>query len=133
MAKSEEYEIQCMVIEWAELESRHPNCQGLKSLFATLNGIRLPIGLAVKAKKMGNKSGVPDLMLPCARGGYGGLWIELKTAIGTVSGNQKEWIEHLNTQGYHAVVCRGFTETISVLKDYVTGRIKKGRQKRGDE
>jgi hypothetical protein len=129
--KSEEYEIQCMVIEWAELESRHRNCQGLKKLFSTLNGIKLTIGQAVKAKKAGNRKGVTDLILPCVRGGYCGLWIELKTATGSVSPEQKEEIEYLNAEGYHAVVCRGFTETISVLKDYVTGRIKKTKQKRG--
>ena len=122
--KQEEHDTQCALFRWELTERvRHPE---LKYMFSTLNGIKLTIGQAVKAKKAGNKKGVLDIWLPVKRGQYSGLIIELKKEVGgTVSKEQKEWIVFLNEQGFKAVVCRGFMETVSELLAYLSmGKIK---------
>ena len=42
------------------------------------NGMRLPIGVAVKLKKMGYSKGTPDIMIFEPNKKYHGLFIELK-------------------------------------------------------
>lgn len=46
-------------------------------------------------KRAGVRSGVPDLCLPAPRGGYHGLYIEMKTEKGRTSHEQDWWGEHL--------------------------------------
>jgi len=43
---------------------------------------------AQKLKKEGVKRGIPDIFLPCARGGSHGLFIEMKARDGKVSEEQ---------------------------------------------
>ena len=51
-----EYQEQCRVAEY--MRTFYSNIL----FFATGNGLKLPIGLAVKFKRMGNNRGVPDLV-----------------------------------------------------------------------
>lgn len=75
----------------------------------------------------GLKTGVPDICLPCARGAYHGLYIELKRRKGgTVSANQREWIDALNKAGYMATVCKGFEEAVNAIMEYLT--LKEGEK-----
>jgi hypothetical protein len=75
----------------------------------------------------GLKTGVPDICLPCARGAYHGLYIELKRRKGgTVSENQSEWIDALNKAGYMATVCKGFEEAVNAIMEYLT--LKEGEK-----
>lgn len=72
-------------------------------------------------KRMGLKSGVPDLHLPVARGKYHSLYIELKrTKGGRVSDNQKWWIDRLNEQNNLAVVCYGWEQAKDVICGYLS-------------
>lgn len=71
-----EFELQCALMQWRDLNiHRLPE---LRWLFATFNGIRVSIGLAVKMKRMGNVKGIADVIMPCSRRGYHSLYIELK-------------------------------------------------------
>src|SRR5690606_17280878 len=63
--------------------------------------------------------GVPDYLLPLARGGYAGLAIELKTATGRPSPAQRAWLAHLEGQGWRAVVVRGWEQAWDVVRDYM--------------
>lgn len=77
---------------------------------------------AARFKAQGVKAGVPDIFLPCARGGYHGLYIELKrTKGGKISAAQKEWIDALRGQGYKVIVCYGFDEAREVIISYLEG------------
>lgn len=71
-----EFELQCALMQWRDLNI--PRLPALRWLFATFNGIRVNIGLAVKMKRMGNVKGIADVILPVARRGYHALCIELK-------------------------------------------------------
>jgi len=109
------------VMQWAEV------CKGMCPELALLvhipnGGLRDPI-VAVKLKREGVKKGFPDLFLPVPRGQYHGLMIELKRVKGgVVKPEQKQWLDHLNAQGYRAVVCKGADEAIKEIENYLRGK-----------
>ena len=106
------------VFLWASMEERaYPE---LAMLYAIPNGGKRAIKTAIALKAQGVKSGVPDMCLPVARGGYHGLYIELKRQKGgVVSETQKSWITALNTQGYKAIICHGAEEAIEQIRGYL--------------
>ena len=70
-------------------------------------------------KRLGLRSGVPDLLFPVPRGDYGCLFIELKRQKdGRVSPMQKWWIDKLNKAGNYAVVCEGWEKASKVIEWY---------------
>ena len=72
-----------------------------------------------KLKKTGLKNGIPDLFVPMPNNNYHGLFIELKSASGKLSDNQKIWIDKLNINGYKAVVCYSLDDAIEKIKLYL--------------
>lgn len=115
--KHDEYQLQKNVFTWADLQSA--TIPELKLLNASLNGVRLTIGQAVKAKNMGMKRGFPDLFLPVARGQAHGLFIELKVGKNKLSDDQKKWKLLLEDQGYVFQVCRTLQEVVDIIKWYL--------------
>lgn len=91
----------------------------LALLYHIPNGGKRDAKTATILKRQGVKAGVPDLHLPVARGGYHGLYIELKVGDNTTTKKQKDWIRELNKQGYLAVVCYGWDEAAKQLLDYL--------------
>jgi VRR-NUC domain len=66
------------------------------------------------------KSGVPDVCLPIARGGYHALYIELKRETGgTVGPAQRWWQEALRGVGNASEICRGARAAEAVLERYL--------------
>lgn len=118
-----EYAAQCAVIAWCNLadQSKYP---GVRLIYAIPNGsyfggdavTRARRGARMKAQ--GVKPGVPDLCLPVARGGWHGLYIEMKAPKGRATHEQAAWIIDLTDQGYKAVVCHGHKEAISAVQEY---------------
>lgn len=109
---------QAMLFEWARLmEHKHPE---LKLLFAIPNGGYRPPKTAAILKATGVKSGVPDICLPVPRGEWAGLYIELKRRKGgTLSANQRIWLNALTEQGHMAVCCKGADEAIRTIERYL--------------
>lgn len=114
---TESVEQQCL-FRWAEFQSgRYPE---LKLLYHVPNGGSRKKSEAGRFKAEGVKAGVPDLCLPVARGGYHGLYIELKRLKHSkTSEDQKAWIAQLNEQGYCAVVCKGWEAAAKVITEYL--------------
>lgn len=109
---------QTTLFRWAALmEGRIPE---LRLLHAIPNGgSRNPVE-ARHLKEQGVKAGIPDIFLPCARGGYYGLYIEMKRRKGgRVSDEQRAMIEALRAQGYKAEVCRGWEEARDTICEYL--------------
>lgn len=73
---------------------------------------------AAHLKEQGVKPGVPDLCFPEARGGYHGLYIEMKSGKNKTTQNQKEWLELLGNNGYMTAVCYSCSEAIAVIDKY---------------
>lgn len=109
------------LITWAEVAaSRYPE---LRLLYHVPNSGGGPqhINYSRKLKAMGLKSGVPDLVLPVARQGFHGLYLELKRrAGGDVSEAQRRWHFELRQEDYRVEVCRGADAARDVLIDYLT-------------
>lgn len=77
---------------------------------------------AARMKRVGLRSGVPDLMVPVARGDYHGLFIEMKRRNFTPSkltDSQREWIYTLKANGYAAFVCAGADKAIRCVDWYM--------------
>lgn len=115
---------QAAVVSWFDLQ--YPKLS--LHLFAVPNGAwlagssRQRAALVNKMKKEGMRSGVPDLVLAIPRGGYHGLFIEMKRSKGgTVSEQQKKYMATLNEHGYLATVCRGSGSAIDEIKNYLEG------------
>jgi len=90
-------------------------------LNGSLNGVRLTIGQAVKAKKAGMKVGYPDVQLPVARQGYHCLYIEMKrTKGGRTDKIQLVWHKLLRDEGNRVEVCKGWHEARDVILNYLT-------------
>tara|TARA_R100000654_G_scaffold75059_1_gene111079 strand:- start:945 stop:1349 length:405 start_codon:yes stop_codon:yes gene_type:complete len=72
-----------------------------------------------KAKATGYVAGFPDLQICAARGGYYGLFIEIKLHRNCYASQvQKDWIDDLLDRGYLAVLCKGYDECIETLENY---------------
>lgn len=109
---------QTTLFQWAALMThRWPE---LRLLHHIPNGGSRNAIEAVRLKAQGVKPGVPDIFLPCARGSWHGLYIEMKRRKGgKVSDEQKEMIRLLIEQGYKAVVCYGWEEAKNVIVEYM--------------
>lgn len=117
--KRKESSEQMAIMQWAEM-NKSKYCE-LSLIYHVGNGGTRHIAEAANLKRQGVKAGVPDLCLPVARGGYFGLYIELKAdEKGKVSEHQKKWIEDLKKQGYMAGVCYGAEHAIRVLTKYLS-------------
>lgn len=104
----------------AELRARMPEVADL--IFHVPNGGHRVKAVAAKLKAQGVKAGIPDLVLPMARGGFFGLYIEFKATPphdAVISDSQHERIRKLNAQGYLAVVCRGHFDTMEQIRAYL--------------
>lgn len=105
------------LFQWTQYQqNRYPE---LKLLYHIPNGGKRDAKTAIALKRQGVKAGVPDLHLPVARGGYHGLYIELKVGKNKATELQKEWIADLTQQGYLAVVCYGWQEAAEQLVNYL--------------
>lgn len=108
---------QTVVMHWAAMMAgRWPE---LGLLFHIPNGGKRLKTEAARFRAAGVRSGVPDLFLPCGRGGYHGLWIEMKAIGGRVSREQEQWRKDLLEQGYMCVVCYGATAAIETIEKYM--------------
>jgi hypothetical protein len=114
---SREHAEQAAFIDWCRFSlAEHPE---LARIFAIPNGGARHKATAGRLKAEGVRAGVPDLMLPVARGGYHGLFMELKVAPNKPTPAQAEWLEWLDRQGYAARVCYGFDDLVETVEWYL--------------
>jgi len=116
-----EHDLQKAVFTWANLAKN--TMPELALMFAIPNesygNSPRDICRGAKFKAEGRKAGVPDVLLPVARGEYHGLFVEFKSKTGTVSPKQKLWLEALSKQGYLTVVLNDFNKTTELITNYI--------------
>ncbi|WP_323115127.1 VRR-NUC domain-containing protein [Pseudomonas guariconensis] len=103
-----------------ELQLRYPEAYAL--IYHVPNGGHRVKAVAAKLKGQGVKAGVPDLVLPMARGGWFGLYIEFKAQPpfdAPVSASQDAYLQALHRQGYLAIVCRGSIDAVEAIRAYL--------------
>ncbi len=105
------------LFSWAQYQcAKYPE---LALLYHIPNGGKRDARTAANLKRQGVKAGVPDLHLPVARGGYHGLYIELKVGNNKPTKLQNEWLCNLNKQDYLAIVCYGWQQAAEMLLAYL--------------
>jgi hypothetical protein len=112
-----EHDSQSAVFAWARAyETRIPE---LEMLFAVPNAGKRSIGAARYYLEEGLRSGVPDIILPCAKSGYHGLVIEMKDGKNKTTANQDKWLHNFAFYGWKVAVCYSADEAIAVLCEYL--------------
>jgi hypothetical protein len=116
--------IQAAVIRWA----RAHDDPRLRLLFHIPNGGARAGATGGRMVALGAKAGVSDLFLPVPvlTNTVGmarlvpGLWIEMKTVVGTLSTPQQRWLTAMAAQGYATAVCRSVEAAQAALTRYLT-------------
>ena len=108
---------QSIVIQWFRLNYSDyiihsiPNGTHIKSFAGRM-----------KAKAEGLTKGVSDLFVAVPRGGFGGMYIEMKDKGKTeksMTPEQKAFIHYAQWVGYKAVCCCGADQAINAIEDYI--------------
>ena len=101
-------------------------------LFSIPNGARVGgkigrDGFPVAAKILkaeGMKSGVADLMFAVPLHGFAGLYIEMKSPVGSLDPDQREFLKRRAAVGYAVEVCKSIDEFIAVVRAYINGTFR---------
>lgn len=126
LPRPKEESIHRMVAEYVKIQ--YP-----KVIFRTdfAAGIRMTIGQAVKHKRLQSSDKYPDLFLAEPRGGYAGLYLELKRdqdEVYTKKGQyredehikgQREMLQKLRDKGYMACFGLGFLDAKTIVDHYM--------------
>lgn len=120
MHQYEEQE-QIAIFQWAKLEEQtYPE---LRLMYHIPNGGQRNKATAGRLKAAGVKRGVPDICLPVPRGGYAGLYVELKAGKNRTTPEQAYWLEALASYGYFTAVCYGFEEAVKTITKYINQEV----------
>lgn len=69
-------------------------------------------------RDLGMRAGASDLLIAMPRHGFGGAWIEIKSAKGRISVEQAAFQLDMSQQNYFVSVCWGIDETIKTISWY---------------
>ena len=76
----------------------------------------------VRLAAEGVLSGMPDLCVLRASGGFYGLFVEMKTETGVVGASQRDIATRLNAEGYLCVTARSAEEAYGIIEEYLHGQ-----------
>lgn len=117
MGRFDESKIQQSIVRWARMaDCMYPE---LSLLHAIPNGAKVSDKNRMRLAAEGVLPGVPDLFLPVARGGYNGLYIEVKTETGRLSAAQKKIIALLTKHEFRCIIVRSSFEAIELIEEYL--------------
>lgn len=74
-----------------------------------------------EARGMGDRSGIPDILVLVPRGDYCGLAIEVKTPKGWSIPWQRQMQDDLRNLGWRVEVCRSADAMVAVCEEYFSG------------
>lgn len=101
------------------LNSNYPKIKTIISPIVKFGSVKQRIFHGAIMKAMGYTPGTLDIFIPEPRGGYYGLFIEMKDFKGKKSPKQNEMIDYLTGNGYMTATCRGCFEAIDITKKYL--------------
>lgn len=117
--RGEEIE-QARVIKWSHKVAVRNLMPALRWLHHSPNGGNRDALAGAQMKALGVKRGFPDLILPFSNQSFTpGLIIEMKSATGSTSPEQKEWLAHFEAQGWRVEVARSAQEARTILCHYL--------------
>lgn len=125
MRQPSEHEDQKAVIDFCRAMAAFFPALGL--VYAIPNGFRATPAARQWMQAEGLRTGFPDLGLPVARGGWHGLFIEMKRFGGpNPRPEQEDWLRALAAEGYFTCCCKGREAAQRILMQYVKGEITHG-------
>lgn len=116
--KISEHEEQVAFIEWCDLMIQTGQYPELDLIYSIVNE-RRGAAAGAKAKAQGQKAGMPDLHLPMARGGYIGLYMELKVDKNRPTKAQRQRLAALGRAGHMTLVCYGWDSLRETTEAYL--------------
>ena len=112
-----EHDEQVRLFNWAaSWADEYPE---LDLLYAIPNGGFRHRATAARLKAEGVRAGVPDVCLPVARGGYHGLYIEMKYGRNKPTKKQRQWLDRLAEEGHKTAVCYGYSDAQVEIVNYL--------------
>lgn len=114
-----------MLIRWllGEKMRGEPVGQLYDAIYHVPNGGQRSKSTGAAMKRQGVKSGVSDLVVMDARGGWFGLYMEFKASpphTAPLADSQHDWLALAYERGYCAVLAVGLEEAKQVLREYVS-------------
>lgn len=118
--------LQIACVKWFRIV--HPKLK--RNIFSIPNGARIGGKMSKKGfpimasilKAEGMTEGVSDLFLAKPIGAFSGLFVEMKTIVGTQSDEQREFLELMASVGYAVTVCRRINEFEKDVTDYLNDK-----------
>ena len=100
-------------------EHKYPELK--HGMFSTMNGVRLPIGLAMKVKRQGAKKGTADVIFICLRKNKSGIAAEFKRPDGKskLSPEQTDFLLYAGSQNFVPHVWYSADEAIAATVRYL--------------
>ena len=117
--KNKESELQILCINWFRLA--FPQYKML--LFSIPNGGHRNLLTAVRMKREGVISGVPDLFLSLPRNGFHGMYIEMKYGKGKLSANQEAFIAEVSKHNYKVEVINSLDKFVREVTQYLNSNL----------
>lgn len=118
MERGEERE-QARFIKWTHLPKVRALAPALRWMFHCPNGGKRDAITGGQMRALGVKPGVPDLLMPVRSGPDYGLALEFKSATGTTTDTQDEWLAHLMANGWTVLVVRSAEEARAAVQHYL--------------
>lgn len=118
MDRGEERE-QARFVRWTHRPDVRALAPSLRWMFHCPNGGKRDAITGGQMRALGVKPGVPDLLMPVLSGRDNGLALEFKSAIGTTTPEQAEWLAHLEAAGWIAMVVRSGEEARAAVQHYL--------------
>ncbi|UTD54942.1 VRR-NUC domain-containing protein [Halomonas sp. MS1] len=114
---------QAVLIRWLLGEKKRgtPVGQLYDVIYHVPNGGQRSKSTGAAMKRQGVKSGVSDLVVMDARGGWHGLYMEFKASpphTSPLTDSQRDWLAQAERRGYCAVLAVGLEEAKRVLDSY---------------
>lgn len=116
---------QAVLMRWllGEKMRGEPVGQLYDAIYHVPNGGQRNKKTAADLKKQGVKSGVSDLVIMDARGGWHGLYMEFKASpphTAPLADSQHDWLALAEERGFCAVLAVGLEEAKAVLRAYAS-------------
>ena len=120
LARAEtEHAHQTALFCWAALPDQQRAYPELSLMFAIPNGGERNKIVAGNLKAEGVKAGVLDIFLPVSRGGFHGLFIEMKVKPNKPTKEQQDFQTAVELQGYATSVCYSWVEAAMRIERYM--------------
>jgi hypothetical protein len=91
-----------------------------RGVFAVPNGFLRTESMRLRAWREGVHPGVPDIFIPFASKGFHGLFIEFKSARGTLTKAQNDYLNLARARGFKAEVARSAEQALKIFSEYLS-------------